>query len=155
MTTDIKEISDIFSIFHDGGITRYEEHPEFSLMYIDCMYLAELINKDFTSFVLKIHNPKDIQLKTWPQDKKDEAKIIKDINIIFQTELDIYRGEVVDNKCLVCVGQNFDNSLDYAGGDLTFSSLSIDIFDQNRNILSYHDLVAVCKKYWDDFESRE
>ena len=155
MTTDIKEISDIFSIFHDGGITKFEERQDFSLMHIDCMYLAERIDKDFTSFVLKIYNPKDIQLKTWPQDKKDEAKIIKDINIIFQTELDIYRSEIVNGKLLVYVGQNLDNSLEYAGGDLTFDCSAIEIFDQNNNIIHYSDLVAVCKKYWDDFETKK
>src|SRR5688572_5314026 len=155
MTTDITEISDIFSIFHDGVIAKCEQYNDFVLLHIGCMYLAERINKDFDSFLLKIHHFQNLELKTWPRESDNESRIIDDINIIFLTELDIYRSEVKNNMPFVYVGQNSDHSLDYVGGDLVFSCSGVEIFDQDKNPISYHNLVTVCKSYWDDFENRK
>src|SRR5688572_9998611 len=106
MTTDIIEISDIFSIFHDGDITKCEQDNDFILLHIDCMYLAERINKDFISFTIKIHNLHHLELKTWSRESENESRLIDDINIIFQTDLEIYRSEVKNNMPLIYVGQN-------------------------------------------------
>ncbi len=153
MTYNKSEISDIFSIFHDGSIMKFHDHGDNCILNIDCMYLAERINQDHLYFILKINGLRDLSFNVWPRNTDKEAWIMTDPGQIFQTELDIFNSELINDKIVVRVGQESNKTLDYSGGDLTFDCDSIEIFTQDLNIISYEALVNVCKQYWDKFEN--
>ena len=154
MTTCKSEISDIFSIFHDGSITKFHDNGDNCIINIDCMYLAERINQDHLYFILKVNGLRELSLNVWPRNKDREPWVMTDPKQIFQAELDIFNSELINDKIVVRVGQEGDKTLDYSGGDLTFDCDSIEIFTQDFNIISYETLVNVCKHYWDEFGRR-
>jgi hypothetical protein len=45
--TTVEDIRDVFSIFHDGGISAWSGNKDTLTLTIDCEYLAERINKSF------------------------------------------------------------------------------------------------------------
>ncbi|HEX7412885.1 MAG TPA: hypothetical protein VF411_02485 [Bacteroidia bacterium] len=154
MITDISEISDLFSIFHDGSISKYINYSDHAILHIDCMYLAERFDEDFDHFILKIYGIKNIELKLWAEEE-NQSPIIIDSKVIFQIPLDIQDGEVKSNNVVIHVGANAHPSLDNFSGDLSFECSGVEIFDPKLKQLTFKELVQVCEQYWKDFENRK
>ena len=154
MVQNLNEISEIFSIFHDGRITKYAHHSNYSFLYIDCMYLAERFDKEFDYFILKIYEMENVELSVWPRDSDNPSYKIQKGETLFQYPLDIYDSEILDNKLIVRVGQNDNSGLDYVGGDLSFRCLGIEIYDPKLSEIKFEELVRICDKYWKYFSER-
>lgn len=85
-------ISDVFSIFHDGGIVRCHEENRSLLLKVEIQYLAERVNPAFRKFSVLLEDVKDVHFATWPSDLKSAPEAIKDISTLPE-EIGYYLGE--------------------------------------------------------------
>jgi hypothetical protein len=146
-------ICNVFSIFHDGGIVHCHEENGSLLLEIEIQYLAERISPAFRKFVVLLEHVKDVCFSTWPSDLKSEPEVLKDITSIFHPELEILEGNLREGKIQVVCNQH-SPEFDYCGGELYFSAASAEVIDEGGKSYSLDELDALCKGYWDEWESR-
>jgi hypothetical protein len=145
-----KNLSDIFSIFHDGCITSYLCEENSLLLEVEIQYLAKRINRNFHKFVLRLNDVKHLRFTTWPSDLKSPPMLLDNVDQIFKTELEILESNIENQKIKVICNQN-SSEFDYCGGELYLSSSSAEITDEANKYYSLEDLDTLCKGYWDDW----
>ncbi len=149
----IEDIRDIFSILHDGTIIAWTGNNELLTLTIECLYLAERIEKSFDRFYVKLYNIDKIELDAWANDFNFPNIVKTDIADIFKAELDILSTNIKNDTVIVTCNQD-NRGLDYCGGNLTISCQTIKIFDQNNNELTIEQFGKICDEYWDEFSKR-
>ncbi len=148
----IENITEIFSIFHDGSIADFEAFGDELLLTIEIRYLAERINPGFSRFKIKLTGIESIYFSTWPDDLDSEAALLFDINTIFTSELEVLEGNVnEDHSQIVCNQHSPD--LDYCGGELYLKTKSALVSDESGKNYSIEELRALSKAYWDEWAS--
>jgi len=85
----IQNVSDIFNVFHDGGIIGYKVKGADLELYIEIQYLAERINTMYTSFKVCIFHSENLVLQPWYDDHDKKEPYITDIERIFSPELEV------------------------------------------------------------------
>ncbi len=148
-----QDIEDIFSILHDGIIENYSGDKCKLILKVGCLYLAELIDKDFEYFYIEINDIKKIELFAWMNPAEQEQKIYTELEDIFQAELDILSADKKDDNIVITCNQS-NTEFNFCGGILTLNCLSIKVYDQNKSELTIEKFGEVCKQYWDNFEKR-
>ncbi|MBC3787447.1 hypothetical protein [Spirosoma utsteinense] len=143
-----QDIIDIFSILHDGTIESWTGNKEKLLLKVGCLYLAELIDKDFECFYVEVEQIKKIEFFAWMNPIDQEQKIFTELEEIFKTELEILSAEKSEDDILIVCNQH-DTAFEYCGGKLTINCESIKIFDERHNILKIDEFDKICKQYWD------
>lgn len=146
---NIEDLNDIFNIFHDGSIIKYEVINNVLKLTIEIRYLAELIEPDYTLFYLLLYDYTIIDFTFWmnPPDQKQRSS--KDIHEIFSHELGILNAEIIDDYIKIYFGQS-DNTLDYCGGTLKIKASQYQIVTENNTIISLDELDMICNKYWNE-----
>jgi hypothetical protein len=122
-------VSDVYSIFHDGCIIRCHEENGSLLSEIEIQYLAERINPTFRKLAVHLEDVKDVCFSTWPNDLKSESEALKDIASIFKAELEILEGNYREDQIQVVCNQH-SPKFDYCGGELFISAPSAEIADE-------------------------
>ena len=146
--TTIENIRDIFGILHDGTISRWTGDKGLLTLTIDCEYLAKLIDKSFDKFFVELIDV-DLYLSTWPNPFDLPVKTLTEPSDIFKAELEILSAEIKDRNVIVACNQH-DIAFDYCGGNLIISCKAINVYDQNKNILTIDGLDVICKSYWNE-----
>ncbi len=142
----IDEIADVFSIFHDGSIINWAELEDGLELEVSCIYLAELINKDYELFYIKLINIHEIFFEPWYiQQEKDEK--ITGYDKLFTLHLEIMSGKIMENHIGVFSYTRSYPEL-FSGGILKIGCDYITVFDQKKNALSYSTLDNLCRTYW-------
>lgn len=149
-----ENISNVFSIFHDGGIVNCHHENGSLLFEIEIQYLAERINPDFQKFMLRLNEVKNLYFSTWSNDLKSEPKVLRDTTTIFKSELEILEGNSEENLIQVVCLQH-SPEFDYCGGKLCFSSTSVEVTDETGKGYSIEELAALCKSYWDEWANNK
>lgn len=143
-----ENISDVFSIFHDGGIANCHHENGSLIIEIEIQYLAERINPDFQKFMLRLDDVKNLHFSTWSSDLKSEPQVLRDTTTIFKSELEILEGNFEEKQIkVVCIQHSPE--FDYCGGELYFSSTSVEVTDEAGKGYSIEELYALCKSYWE------
>ena len=149
----IKDIRDVFSIFHDGGISAWTGDKNRLTLTIECQYLAERIDKSFNKFYIELNQIDVLFLSTWPNPIDLPVQILTEPSDIFKADLQILSADIEDDKAVITCFQH-DTDFDYSGGNLTISSLTISIFDQHKNELKVEQLEKLCEEYWDEWSKQ-
>jgi hypothetical protein len=149
----IEDIRDIFSILHDGTIETWAGDMEFLTLTIDCLYLAERIDKTFEKFYVELYHIDKIELDAWTMPITIPPAIKNGLAEIFQAELEILSAAIKDDVVAITCNQH-DTDFDYCGGTLTIRCQNIKVFDQDRNELTINQWGQICDDYWNDFRKR-
>lgn len=145
-----ENIRDIFSILHDGTISAWTGDRNFLTLTIDCMYLAEQIDKSFDTFYVELYNIDKLELIPWtiPVDLPPVTKT--EFADIFKAELEIRSADIKDNAVVVSCNQH-DTSFDFCGGTLTIHCQAIKVYDQDKNELTIDQFGEISRNYWDEW----
>lgn len=149
----LKELGDVFSIFHDGTIIEYSGTLPTVTLKISCLYLAEMIDKNYEYFYLTLLNVEKLELQTWPTLKNENGTVLDDLNGIFQVELEILRGKINSEKEIEVNCLHIDSIAEYSGGDLIIKYSDFEIFDHNKNFISIKELEGIATDYWTKLKS--
>lgn len=129
----------VLNLFHDGTVIQFLKSAKTISMEIEIEYLAELVNKNFTSFICEFINCEQFYFKFWEEDNKT----INDLELLKKYEFDIIGAEESDDivvlRCL--------NSLN-SGGSLYINTDFIKIYDQEKREISISKLAEVSHQYW-------
>jgi hypothetical protein len=126
-------------MFHDGTITQFLKGAKTISMEIEIEYLAELINKNFTSFICEFINCEEINFKFWEEDNKT----INDLELLKKYELEIIEVEEIDDIVVLKCLSNLNT-----GGNLYIKTEIIKIYDQEKREISISKLAEVSHQYW-------
>lgn len=148
-----ENIREIFSILHDGTITRWKGNKDKLTLAIDCLYLAERIDNSFDKFYVQLFNIDKLELDPWTNSIEIEKVIKTDFEEIFKAELDILSAVINDDAVIVSC-QQYNRDFDYSGGNLKINCEKIKVFDQNKNELTIKQFGEICKSYWDEFRKK-
>jgi len=140
-------ISDIFSIFHDGCIVSSRTEPMGMFIEVEIPYLANLIFPEFDKFEVRLYGFKNVRFKTWPSDLKSEPEVLSNVDEIFMPELEILQSEV-SQGCIRIVCNQHSHQYDYCGGELQFDVDAAEVSDQNNKLYSIDELSSISDKYW-------
>ncbi|QUY43518.1 hypothetical protein [Acaryochloris marina] len=149
-----ENISNVFSIFHDGDIVNGHQKNSSLLIEVEIQYLAERINPPFRKFMLRLDNVRNLHFSTWPSDWKSEPKVLRDAKTIFKSELGILEGNYEEDQIKVACDQHLPE-FDYCGGELHFSATSVEVTDEAGKGYSIEELGALCKDYWDEWANNK
>lgn len=129
----------VLNLFHDGTIIRFLKDAKTISMEIEIEYLAELINKNSTSFICELINCEKMYFKFW----EDDTKTINDLELLKKYELEIIEAEEIDNIVVL----NCLSSLN-SGGILYINTDFIKIYDQEKREVTIGKLAEVSHQYW-------
>lgn len=146
----LEDISDIFSIFHDGRICDCVVGGGELRLDVDVQYLAERINPKFKIFTVVLQKTDNVKFITWQSDLKSEKEEIFDVSKIFSLELEILESNVIDGLVRVVCDQHSPDC-EYCGGELLFSSEVAIVTDENNKEYSIDELDVLCQEYWDEW----
>lgn len=147
-----QDIIDIFSILHDGTIESWTGDKNKLVLKVSCLYLAELIDKDFEYFYIEITDITIIELFAWMNPIEQEQKIFTEIDDIFKAELEILSADKKEeNALIVCSQHNTD--YEYCGGNLTLNCNDIKVLDQNKKYLTIEKFDEICNQYWNNIRN--
>lgn len=146
--TNQEKIANYFSLFHDGTIKGYSIDKHDLILVIECKFLAEIINPNFTKFYIKLVLIESIEFETCPRDLKSSARTLYEINEIFREPWEIlYSRPIVDNSVSVeCA--NLKPSSEYLEGKLKIKCKDILIEDESKKELSERKLEWLHEQYW-------
>ena len=157
MIVEKQDISDAFSILHDGTIESYEQQHNSILLKISCIYLAELIHSSFQYFWIELKDVYSISLQPW---LKDSQKIFfwTDLKLIFQKDLEILNANITAEETVKVVCECMDifegEEISYVGGTLEFDCHSICVFDESEREVSLDTLKKTATQYWGNFTNQ-
>lgn len=151
--TATEDIRDVFSILHDGTISAWTGDKNLLTLTVECEYLAQRIDKSFDRFYVALTNVDKLELDPWTN-PIDLPTIVKtDYADIFEAELEILSADIKDYVVVITCNQH-DTSLDYCGGNLTISSKTIKVYDQNKNELTINHFDKICNEYWEEWRKK-
>ncbi len=147
-----KVISDIFSIFHDGGIESWSGNEDKLILKISCLYLAERIHKDFEFFYLELEAIEKLEMECWmpPEQGTLTLTVWKDI---FAGDIEISASKAEGDDTVVYIYQH-DDKFDYVGGTLCIRAKNAKVFQHDGQEISFERLDEICRGYWDAFGNR-
>ncbi|HZG00720.1 MAG TPA: hypothetical protein VEY71_06940 [Chitinophagales bacterium] len=148
--TALEETEEVFSIFHDGSISSWQGDKSLLRLEIDCPYLAERLDKSYDHFYIELVNVRTIELQPWKNPIAADPIIVKELNEIFEGDLEILSAES-SNETVVVTCQQWNTKLDYRGATLIVGCEQIRIYDQSNKELSLDRLQDICKDYWEDW----
>lgn len=149
MIEGMQNVSDIFSIFHDGILVHHQCDGDDLVLTIEILYLAERVSQTFTKFRVRLHRCEGVSFTTWQNDSKSDPTRLDDLDLIFRPDLDIFRASVKADTIEVVCNQD-DADCDFCGGILAFNANRATVEDEAGKSYSLDELNALCKAYWDD-----
>ncbi|MGY6648318.1 hypothetical protein [Wenyingzhuangia sp. IMCC45574] len=130
------EAANIFSIFHDGTIHSLEEKNGKTIMIIDCIYLAEMINPDFRFFNIEIKKLEQIALK---KNKNIETISMKELE---ELNLEILTANYEDSKVIIACDYDFHSFV-----EIHLQLEEITLYDESNKLITLENLINIQKKY--------
>jgi hypothetical protein len=136
-----KKMQDILSLFQEGMIESLKYLGKDLNFKIEYVFLADIINKDYTSFYGVFKNCADVYFEPWD----DQQNIITDPHEIGRLYLELLNTETVENGYLK-IYCNCGNT--YSGGNLLLKADDILLFDEEFNMLSLEQINELVEKFW-------
>lgn len=136
---DSKIILETLLMFQDGNIESLKYLENDLNFKIECTFLADKIDKKFTSFYGVLKDCSDLYFEPW----EDEENIITDPQEISDLKLEILNTELEFNDYF----KTYTNCINrFSGGNLFIKAKSILLFDQEFNHISYNDILKLNEK---------
>ena len=147
MLTRPQDITDLFSILHDGRICHWEGTTERLRLRVFCDYLAQLIDPAFEHFTVELHQVNQLAFRTWPNPFDGPVELLSTVDGIFRPELEILSTELVGNAVEITCNQH-DHAYTYCGGVLSFVCAGAVVRDQRQHELTLEQMDALGQQYW-------
>ncbi|AXG74021.1 hypothetical protein DVK85_07090 [Flavobacterium arcticum] len=144
-----KAISDIFGIFHDGGVEDFKGDSNKIVLKINCLYLAERIHEDFELFYLELETVEKLEMECWTSTEEDNV-ILTSWEDIFAGDIEISSSKVEDNEVIVYMYQR-DPQLNYVVGELHVKAKKAKVFQHDMQEVNFKFLDKIRNSYWDSF----
>lgn len=148
----IQDLSDVFSILHDGIITSYSENDRRLTLKVECCYLAELIDKRFDSFYIALDTVNHLSFITWPNPFDEPVIQLTLVEDVFKAPLEISSAEIKNDQVLISCNQH-DLRFNYCGGQLLINCEVVHVYDNDGKELSIYSLDSLAKEYWREIGS--
>ena len=134
------QVREILNVFQEGIIEGLAWKDKDLNFKIECRYLADQINPDYSYFYAVLKNVEDFYFVPW-----DDTMIeIRDIDEIRRIKPDILSAELEDNYVKV-----YSNCQEvYSGGNFFIFAKSMRVFDEDLQELHLNDLADLADKYW-------
>jgi hypothetical protein len=149
----IQEIADVFSILHDGTIESRTGDENRLMLKVSCIYLAERINSSFEYFYVELSNINTIELNSWPSNMNLPPVLKTGLDNIFKDELEI-NSVKIENEIVIVTCLQHDPDADISGGELKIACNAIQVYDQDKNVITIDELDKLCNAYWDEFKKK-
>lgn len=149
----LEDISDIFSIFHDGTISKWELSDNQLRLAISCLYLAKIISIDFEYFYLELNEVKRFELIPWtlPNQKKE---IINDLNEISKCDFEIINAKTLQDVVKISCHEH-NQIFSAPGSDLFISAQNILVKGHDGRVINLDSLKSIKKQYWSNSLKRD
>lgn len=150
MTLGIKgidAISRVFSIFHDGVISRFQRADSSINLTIEIAYLARHIDEHFDRFLLSVEGLTDADFTTRPRDLAATPQRLTKLEEIFKPELEVVSCTISGHRVLLDLNQHAA-SCEHCGGEFTFAADSMIVTDQAMRSYTLEDLNQLYSRYW-------
>lgn len=149
----LTEITDVFSIFHDGVISGYIGDENLLRIEIGCEYLAERVNPSYKYFHVELEGIEKLEFLPWMNPIELPQISMKEAKDIFQAPLEILSAEIENDYVKIYCNQH-NSGFGYSGGTILVNCTSVKVFDQGSVQITIDNLARVCNDYWDDFSKR-
>ena len=149
----LEGIRNVFSIFHDGGISKARLESSDLFLEVEITYLAERISPGFSTFSLCLTHVENLIFTPWPNNTSLPSEKIIDPNKIFILDIEMLSAKINDKNIEIeCVQHNQD--FEFIGGVLSFSANSIDVQDESGRYYTVEELRQISEGYWNDWASK-
>ena len=150
---NIEEIRNVFSIFHDGEISKARLKSSDLFLEVEIAYLADRVSPGFSAFSLCLTHVENLMFTTWPNNTTLPSEIIVDPKKIFILELEMLSATINGKNIEVeCVLHNQD--FEFIGGVLSFSANSMGVQDESGRYYSVEELRKISEGYWNEWASK-
>lgn len=147
----IENIAQVFSIFHDGTIESATVGGSGVEMKIEIQYLANRIDKSFSSFDLELNGCEGFRFAPWCDQNEQKIDEITNFEEILRLDLEILSAKAAGTEVHVnCLAHSGHKSV--SGGFLVFGATELLIFDESKRPISLPTLRSVCDGYWRERE---
>jgi hypothetical protein len=153
----LEELSDLFSIFHDGIIESWSGDASCLRLKIGCKYLAEMINPSNEYFFVDLIRITHLEFAPWWKDLEKQT-ILTDWNVIIACYLGIIEAKVTE-KGIEIISDNYGDdhvgSELYSGGNLSLNCADFQLYDEQMNSITLQQLEDICERYWPNLGNRK
>ena len=153
MIFGLENLSELFSIFHDGDIARFTSSGSNLSLEVEISYLAQRVNPSYRALQIALQNAREIQFETWPNDPNAKPNVLSSLTEIFEPQLEILSGEVAGD-CLKIICNQPLSKCGYSGGELLLKADSAFVTDEGGKVYSIEELRQICGGYWSDWENK-
>ena len=149
-----QNLSDMFSVFHDGGIVLTTVKGVNLEFEIEIGYLAGRIKSEYQIFRLTLFNVRNLSFKTWPKSSEALPDLFSSASQIFEPELEVLSCEI-EGDFLKVICNQASEIYSYCGGELLLQADSAVVTDEGGKSYSIVELRQLCKDYWDEFSAKK
>lgn len=135
----LDDVSDVFATLHDGSLDECKGNYEELWIKVSCTYLAELIEKDFDYFYLKLLDVKEFYFQEYDGNIQQIYTTID----LEQLNIELLYSKVESERVQV----------DCKNGLLYLLCNTIEIFDQSKRPMTTQGLFDVATFYWSNFHN--
>jgi hypothetical protein len=138
-----EKIQDILGVFQEGIFEELSMNGKDLNFKIECRYLADIINANYSFFYGVFKNVKDFYFVPWDE----EALMINDPSEIKSLRPDILTVEISEEEeGYIKIYSNCMNT--YSGGIFYINASKVKIYDEDLRELSHEELAELSDKYW-------
>ncbi|MEI6235619.1 MAG: hypothetical protein WCT04_21395 [Planctomycetota bacterium] len=150
----LTDMEETFALFHGSSIESWTGDFDSLKLTVECVYLAECINKSFRNFYLQFSAIDKLELHLWAYPPDVDNEVVTELRDIFWEELEIVSTKRKKESLeIMCFQHRYPR--DRQGATLHISCGSIEILDQANNEITTDRLSHLCSDYWDAFCKRK
>lgn len=136
--SEINEICEVLSVFHDGGIEECYGDSDRLNIKVSCAYLAELVNKGSDHFLIILCGVSKFYFEEWLLPIEKGSRIIADLSEIANADTELNTPVIEDDHIKYFCTK----------GVLYIKCKAIEIRDQYQNAIHPEQLYDIANRYW-------
>ncbi len=136
-----EKIQDILSLLQEAVFEELSMNGSDLNFKVECRYLADQIDKNYTCFYGVFKDCKDFYFTPW----EDDMTIIVSAREIKSFRPDILTVEVAEND-YIKIYSNCQNT--FSGGNIFIKPSSLKIYDEDLQEIGLETLAELSDKYW-------
>ena len=150
---NLQEISDVFSVFHDGTPQDWKIKDGNLTLRISCLYLAELVSAEFEFFNLEVLNIKNFEYKPWEPFDINHSQLTTEEQLN-KCDFEIITSKLREDRIEIICHEHSD-FFGTPGGDILLSASGVTISAEDRRNITRKELLDISTAYWDKFGKKK
>ncbi len=148
MITNKETMAQVFSNLHDGTLYLDMTPTEaYHCWKVDCEYLAERIQPQYTLFWIKVYGLKKFVFHPWLRDLEAPEIVLTAPTALSQIALGIYEATVKEGEVTLVLEDSYE-AANFAGGTLVIACQGIELLDQAWKPIEAVALGKLANAYW-------